>query len=153
MWLRYIDDIFATWIYGEDKFNDFLLYINSIHSSFQLTCIYSNECVQFLHVSVSADNSGNITTDLYVKSTDTHQCLLANSCRPSNTNGSIPRSQALRVLRICSKKETAKFRSTELVNCLAKRGYNKRKNKQIERAFNTFSNPPTGRQCHISRTV
>ena len=30
------------------------------------------ECVQFLDVSVSVDNSGNITTDLYVKPTDTN---------------------------------------------------------------------------------
>ena len=42
-----------------------MLYINSIHSSFQPTCSYSIECVQFLDVSVSVDNSGNITTDLY----------------------------------------------------------------------------------------
>ena len=57
VWFRYIDDIFAIWTYGEDKFNDFMLYINSIHSSFQLTCNYSKECVQFLDVSVSVDNS------------------------------------------------------------------------------------------------
>ena len=37
VWFRYIDDIFAIWTYGEDKFNDFMLYINSIHSSFQFT--------------------------------------------------------------------------------------------------------------------
>ena len=49
---HYIDDIFAIWTYGEDKFNDLMLYINSIHSSFQFTCKYSKECVQFLDVSV-----------------------------------------------------------------------------------------------------
>ena len=37
VWLRYIDDIFAIWTYGEGKLKDLLLYINSIHSSFQLT--------------------------------------------------------------------------------------------------------------------
>ena len=35
--LRYIDDIFAILTYGEDKVKDFLPYINSIHSSFQVT--------------------------------------------------------------------------------------------------------------------
>ena len=35
------------------------------------------------------------------------------------------------------------------MDCLIKRGYNKRKtNKQIERAFTNFANPPTGSQCH-----
>ena len=45
-------------------------------------------------------------------------------------------------------------RCTKLVGCLVKRGYNKRKtNKQIERAFTNFSNPPSGRQNHITRPV
>ena len=46
VWFRYIDDIFAFWTFGEDKLKDFMLYNNSIHSSFQLTCNYSKECVQ-----------------------------------------------------------------------------------------------------------
>ena len=143
VWFRYIDDIFAVWTYGEDKFKDFLFYINSIHSSFQFTCNYSKECVQFLDVPVSVDNSGNMTTDLYVKPTDTHQYLLATSCHPNHTNRSMPYCQALRILRICSNKETAKLRCTELVVCLVKRGYNKRKtNKQIEHTFTNFANPP-----------
>ena len=47
VWFRYIDDILAFLTYGEDKFKDFLLYINYIHSSFQFTCNYSKECIQF----------------------------------------------------------------------------------------------------------
>ena len=40
------------------------------------------------------------------------------------------------------------------MDCLVKRGYNKRKtNKQIERAFTNFANPPTGRQSHTTRPV
>ena len=154
VWFRYIDDIFAIWTYGEDKFNDFMLYIHSIHSSFQFTCNYSKECVQFLDVSVFVDNSGNIMTDLYVKPTDTQQYQMATSCHPNHTKHSIPYSQALLILCICSSKESAKIRCTELVDCLVKRGYNKRKtNKQIERAFTNFANPPTGRQSHTTRSV
>ena len=44
----------------------------------------------FLDVSVSVDNSVNITTDLYVKPTDTHQILLATSCHPTHSKRSIP---------------------------------------------------------------
>ena len=123
VWHRYIDDIFAIWTYGEDKFKDFLPYVNSTNSSFRCTCNHSNECVQLLDVSVSVDNSGNTTTDLYVKPTDTFQYLLATSCHPNHTNRSIPQCQALHVLRICSNKETAKLRCAELVECLVKRGY------------------------------
>ena len=118
VWFRYIDDIFAIWTYVEDKLKDFMPYINSIHSSFQFTCNYSKESVQFLDVSVYVDNSGNITTDLYVKPTDTQQYLMATSCHPNHTKRSIPYCQALRILRICSSKESAKILCTELVDCL-----------------------------------
>ena len=90
VWLRYIDDIFAIWTYGEDELKDHMPNINSIHSSFQFTCIYSKECVQFLDISDSVDNSGNISTDLYVKPTDTHQYLMATSCHSNHTKRSMP---------------------------------------------------------------
>ena len=70
-----------------------VFYINSIHSSFQFTCNYSEEWVQFFYVSVSANNSGNITTDLHIKPTDTHQYLLATSCHPNHTKRSIPKAK------------------------------------------------------------
>ena len=139
VWFRYIDDIFAIWTYGEDKLKDCMLYINSIHSSFQFTCNYSKECVQFFDVSVSVDISGVITTDLYVEPTDTQQYLMATSCHPNHTKRSILYSKALRILPICSSKESAKLHCTQIVDCLVKRGYNKIKtNKQIERAFTNF---------------
>ena len=79
---------------------------------------------------------------------------MATSCHPNHTKRSIPYSQALRILRICSSKESAKIRCMELVDCMVKRGYNKRKtNKQIERAFTNFANLPTGHQSHTTRPL
>ena len=107
-----------------------------------LTCNCSKECVQSLDVSVSVDNSGNIAKDLYVKPTDTHEYLLATSCHPNHTKRSIPYSQALCILCICSNIETAKLHCTELVDCMDKFGYNKRKtNIQMERAITNLANP------------
>ena len=66
----------------------------------------------------------------------------------------ITNGQALRILRICSSIESANLRCTELVDCLVKRGHNKRKtNKHIERAFTNIANQPTGRQCLTTRPV
>ena len=125
-----------------------------MHSSFQFTCNYSKECVQFLDVSFSVDNSDNITTDLYVKPTDTLQYLLATSCHHAHNTQSIPYCKALRILRNCSSKETAKLRCSELVDNLVNRGYNKRMtNKKIYRAFTNIAYPPTGRQFHANRHV
>ena len=107
-----------------------------------------------MDVSVFFDNSGNITTDLYVKPADTHQYRQATSCHPNHTERCMPCSQALHILLIRSNIETAKLRCTELVDCLVKQGYNKRKtNKQIERAFTNFAKQSTGRHCHTTRSV
>ena len=141
VWYRYINNIFAIWSQGEDKLKGFLFYIISIHSSFQFTCNYSKECAKFLDVSVSLDSTGNITTDMYVKPTDTHKYLLASSCHPNHTKRSIPYRQALRILCICSNIETTRLRCAELGDCLVKRGHNKRKTDiQIERAYTNFAN-------------
>ena len=154
VWFRYIEDIFAIWTHGEDKLRYFSLDINTINSCFQFTCNYCKECVQFLDVSVSVDNCGSITSDLYVKPTDTHQCLLATSGHLNNTKRSMPYSQALRIHRICSDIETVRSCCTELVVCLVERGHNKRKtNLQIERAFTYFANSSTVRESHTTRPV
>ena len=89
MWFRYIDDMLTIWTHGEDKLKGFLFYINSIHSYFQFICNYFKECVQLFDVSVSVDSTGNMTTDLYVKTTDTHKYLLATSCHPNHTKTNI----------------------------------------------------------------
>ena len=43
-----------------------------------------------------------ITTDLYVKATESHQYLHSFSCYPYHCKKGIPYSQALRLNRICS---------------------------------------------------
>ena len=112
------------------------------------------ECVQFFYDSVSVKNSCGITTELYVKSTHTHQYLPAASYHSSHNKRRILYFQALRMLRICSNIETAKFHCTKQVDCLVKRDYNKRRtNKQIERAFTYIANPSTGLQSHTTSPV
>ncbi|KAJ8039742.1 hypothetical protein HOLleu_13841 [Holothuria leucospilota] len=154
VWLRYIDDVFVIWTHGEAKLNEFLSYINSFNPSIQFTWEYARDCVNFLDVSISVDTGGTITADLYVKPTDTHQYLLASSCHPNHTKRSIPYSQALRILRICSNLETARLRCSELADSLVKRGYNRNKvNSQIERAITNFSNPTSMRESYSTRPV
>ena len=98
-------------------------YINSIHSCIQLDCNYSKECIQTLTVSFSVDNTGIITTYMYVKPTDSLQYLLATSYHPNHFNRIIINSHVLRILRICSNNETARLRCTEFVDCLVMRGH------------------------------
>ena len=74
-WWRYIDDIFMIWTHSVDDLHAFTSYINSIHPTIKFTSNYSFTSTPFLDVNVF-ENNGNITTDLYTKTTDKHQYLL-----------------------------------------------------------------------------
>ena len=133
-WLRYIDYIFMIWTEGLDNLKIFD-YLNNIHSTIKFTSSHSSSNMPFLDVNVSLTNDGNISTDLYTKSTDKHQHLLYSSCHPLHTKKAIPFSLALRLRRICSTDATFHTRTAQLATYLLKRGYNRNfVNKQLRRA-------------------
>ena len=101
LWWRYIDDIFMIWHHGENELKQFIDKLNKFHPTIKFTCDYSRERVHFLDVQVILENN-EISTDLYVKETDSHQYLHPSSCQPYHCVKSIPYSQALRLNRICS---------------------------------------------------
>ena len=101
LWWRYIDDIFFLWEHGEEKLKKFIEYLNDKHPTIKFTAEWSQTSINFLDVSVSLTD-GKITTDLYVKATDSHQYLHSSSCHPYHCKKGIPYSQALCLNRICS---------------------------------------------------
>ena len=136
IWWRYIDDIFMVWTHGEDKLNEFITHINSSHNTIKFTHEFSESSISFLDVTVLLDNNNQISTDLYVKSTDTHQYLLHTSCHPNHVKKSIPFSLALRIRHICSTAEKFKQRTSELLEFLCKRGHKQQYvQAQINKAF------------------
>ena len=98
-------------------------YLNSIHPTIKFTSNYSFTSLPFLDVNVFVNN-GNITTDLYTKTTDKHQYLLHSSRHPRHTKRAIPFSLALRFRLICSYDETFKQLFNELKSYLNKPRYN-----------------------------
>ena len=92
-------------------------------------------CCLFASAQAFCNNDNTLSTDLYIKPTDTHQYLLSTSAHPKHTKQSIPYSLALRLRRICSEDETFKYRTRQLLEYLTKRGYKpKQTNKQIQKA-------------------
>ena len=81
VWWCYIDDVFMIWPHGEEKLNEFVTLLNSSHETIKFTHEVSPSKINFLDVTVLLHNN-SIATDLDVKSTDTHQCLLSSSCHP-----------------------------------------------------------------------
>ena len=85
---------------------------------------------------VSLDNNNKISTDLLVKSTDTHQYLLLTSGHPSHIKKCIPFSLALGIRLICSTTERFQQRTNELLEFLCKRGHRQQYvQSQINKAF------------------
>ena len=134
VWVRYIDDIFMIWTHGEEKLKKFLEDLNNFHETIKFTSEASRDVVNFLDVKVSLKN-GFLSSDLYVKPTDTHQFLHPSSCHPFHCKKAIPFSQALRLNRICSEDDDFENRCEELYGWLRERGYqHKLVEEQIKRA-------------------
>ena len=73
LWRRYIDDIFMVWAHREDKLEDFINHIYSLHSTIKFIHEFSKSHISFLDVTVSLDNNNKKFTELFVKFTDTYQ--------------------------------------------------------------------------------
>ena len=123
-WWRYSDDIFILWDKSAEDLQDFFEHCNNYHPTIKFTTSVSDSGVNFLDVTVKI-SEGKISTDLYTKPTDKHLYLLPSSCHPRHCTRSIPKSQALRLRRICSDDATFETRSSELSEHLTKRGYKK----------------------------
>ena len=102
IWFRFIDDVCSVWNHGEEKLREFLGWLNSAHRTIKFTSYHSRSEINFLDVTVSLDADSKLSTDLYVKPTDTHQYLHAQSDHAGHTKRAIPYNLATRILNICS---------------------------------------------------
>ena len=97
--------------------------------------------MNFLDVTVSLI-SGKVTSDFYVKPTDSHQYLRSFSSHPYHCKREIPYSQALHLNRISSDSNSFDIICNDLEKWLIGRGYSEQKvRKQILRARG-FSRDP-----------
>ena len=154
VWWRFIDDIFCIWTHGEESLLEFIEFVNQLHPAIKFTHEYSPAEINFLDINVKLDAQGIFHTDLYIKPTDTRQFLLASSCHPGHVKRSIPYSQAIRILRICSDHEIAVHRLCELSQVLCQRGHSHKKVKsQIKRAIENFMSGNPTRQTTSDERV
>ena len=107
IWIRYIDDIFLIWTHGADTLQDFINFTQSystkkqMKSKIKFEINQSTESVHFLDVTIMLVD-GAIATTVYSKPTDSHLYLNVHSCHPEHVIKNIPKSQFLRLRRICS---------------------------------------------------
>ena len=125
VWRCYIDDIFMIWQHGEEKLKEFLKILNRCQPTIKFTVEYSLDKVNFLDVEVTGSGNKHLT-DLYIKSTDTHQYSEFSSCHVYHSKKSIPYTQALHFNRICSENRFFDKRCNQLGCWLKDRGYNEK---------------------------
>ena len=99
--------------------------LNRYHPSIKFTSKCSRKRIDFLDVEIIKEGN-RLITDVFVKSTDTHQYFHATSCHVYHSKKSIPYSQALRFNRICSENQFFDKRCNDLEVWLKNRGYNEK---------------------------
>ena len=119
---RFIDDLLMVWLHGEASLLRFLDHANSLHPSIQFAMEYG-QFVHFLDALLALERNGRISSDLYVKPTDSHQHLLPSSNHPPHVHVHLPYGLALRIRQIVSSDERLHVRLQELKSFLLERGY------------------------------
>ena len=138
VWLRYIDDIFFVWSYGEESLQQFLEHFNDFRHSLRFTSEISAHLVNFLDVRVKLQEN-EFLTGLYCKKIDCHQYLHYDSCHPEHMKKSSVYSQRLRIKRLCSDSKDCGTRLKYFKKWFLDRGYPKNINNQLKRVKNVIS--------------
>ena len=113
---------FFIWTDPEENLNKFPKDLNEFHPNLRFTYEKAKGKINFLDL-VMKLVGGKIFTDLYCKSTDSHQYLHYDSLHAEHIKRSIIFSQTLRLKRICSQKNDLDSHVKELENWFSKRGY------------------------------
>ena len=127
-WTRYIDDIFFIWRGTEADLKHFLGYCDSyakeknLNSNIRFTWEYSKKDIRFLDVQINMKKQ-QLFTELYYKTTASHNYLQKTSNHPSHTIVSNPYSQFLRIRRICSRLEEYRKHGKTFIDFYLRRGY------------------------------
>ena len=120
--LRYTDDIFFVWTFGEEKLHDFLSCLNEFHPNLKFTYEHSSEQINFLDV-IEKKGNDQFETDLYCKGTECHQYLHDDSCHPDHMKKSSNYSQGLRIKNLCSDDHKLQKHLENLKNWFCEKGY------------------------------
>ena len=140
VWIRFIDDIFIIWEGNMDGLNKFIKFANCFakengyKSSITFKHATSTTTVNFLDTTISLQPDGTLASTLYNKPTASHQYLHQKSYHASHAKNSLPKSQFIRIRRICSSLEEFDKHAEKYVNHFVRRNYSR---KHVIQHYNT----------------
>ena len=130
IWIRFIDDIFFIWHGDEASLKHFLNFCNNfaknskMSSTIRFTYSYSQQSVNFLDTTVKLETDGTISTTLFSKPTAAHNYLHSKSYHYPKSLRSIPKSQFIRIRRICTHLQDYWVNANQFIEFFSNRGYN-----------------------------
>ena len=129
LWLRYIDDVLIVWIGNAEDLKHFMNFCDhyaSTHgyaSTIRFKYSPPSKSVNFLDMTITLQPDGTLSTSLYSKPTAAHQYLHNKSYHVSHVTNSLPKSQFMRIRRICTFDGDFDHHSKQFVDFFVKRGY------------------------------
>ena len=129
LWLRFIDDVFVVWQGDMKDFKHFIQYCNNFASAkhyksrIQFTSSPPSKSAVFLDTIVSVNGNRTLSTNLYTKPTASHQYLHRNSYHVNHVTNSLPKSQFMRIRRICSSILDYDYHANRFIEHFVKRNY------------------------------
>ena len=104
LYLRYIDDVFGVWTHGKDALLEYFDFLNTVHPTIKFTIEHTADsgALPFLDTKISISESGDYTTELYVKPMASPVIIHFSSALPMTTKKNAVRSQMLRAIRLSS---------------------------------------------------
>lgn len=157
LYKRFIDDIFMIWTHGPDTLNNFIQHLNTVHPTIKFTANISKTDLEFLDTKVTLHN-GQLTTELFTKSTNAQAYLLRSSYHPRHTFTSLPYGEFLRTRRNCSNLTSFDIHAKLIYTAFQKRGYetdlldqalNKARAKDRDSLFIKYTNPDLLNQAFL----
>ena len=136
IWLRFIDAIFFIWTDGEGSLKEFLAFYQkysetkNMKSVIKFQISQSTKTINFLDVYITLYQQ-TLPTTVSSKPTDAHIYLNPKSCHPEHMIRNIPKSQFLRLRKICYDTSDYIKKSNEYLNFFIKQGYDGSKLKML----------------------
>ena len=102
--------------------DDYINFVSNFHPTLQFTHTISVSDISFLDINLRITND-HISTSIYYKVTDTHSYLHQQSSHSRHWKDGLPRSQLLRLRRLCSDDSDFLEKGREMISFFCQRGY------------------------------
>ena len=119
---RYIDDVIRVACCSRVDLENHIRFVSNFHPALQFTHTIADNELSFLDITLRITDD-HISTTICYKDTDTHTYLHHQSSHPSHCKKGLPRSQLLRLRRLCSEDSDFLEKGGEMVSFFEQRGY------------------------------